>query len=69
MGRPSACFCKPLVGDTPSLAQHSGQLSPVMLLPELCKGKKQWDFPSQTDWLQGLLGQPDVHQYSADRRD
>lgn len=32
-----------------------------MLLQELCKGKKQWDFPSHTDWLQGLLGQPDVH--------
>lgn len=38
-----------------------------MLLPELCKGKKQWDFSSYTDWLQDLLGQPDVHQYDAEQ--
>lgn len=46
----------------PAWPQHSGQLSPVVLLQELCKGKKQWDFPSHTlDWLQGPLGQSDVH--------
>lgn len=73
MGRPSACFCRAIHlcllwrAIHPAWPQHSRQLNPGVLLPELCKGKKQWDFSSYTDWLQGLLGQPDVHQYDAEQ--